>query len=163
MTEDTEGKPIKLSDYKGKVVMLDFWGTWCGPCMQMVPHNVETAKKYEGKQFVIIGVNSDRDKEKLAERIKAEKITYRSFWNSDKGAGGPDQCGMESARLADRDPDRPQGRHPPSLPRLTRYQGRIPRSRYGRRNIGESGREQSFKVIGFLVSRDTESSEWSVL
>ena len=89
MTEDTEGKPIKLSDYKGKVVMLDFWGTWCGPCMQMVPHNVETAKKYEGKQFVIIGVNSDRDKEKLAERIKAEKITYRSFWNSDKGAGGP--------------------------------------------------------------------------
>ncbi len=83
--EDTEGKPMKLSDFKGKVVMLDFWGTWCGPCMQMVPHNLEVSKKYAGKPFVLVGVNSDRDKEKLAKRIEEEKITYRSFWNGKEG------------------------------------------------------------------------------
>jgi thiol-disulfide isomerase/thioredoxin len=87
--EDTTGKPMKLSDYKGKVVMLDFWGTWCGPCMQMVPHNVEVAKKYADKPFVIVGVNSDTDKVKLAKRIEEEKITYRSFWNGQNGPGGP--------------------------------------------------------------------------
>lgn len=87
--EDTEGKPMKLSDFKGKVVMLDFWGTWCGPCMQMVPHNVEVTKKYADKPFVLVGVNSDRDKEKLAKRMAEEKITYRSFWNGEEGAAGP--------------------------------------------------------------------------
>ncbi|QVL31555.1 TlpA family protein disulfide reductase [Telmatocola sphagniphila] len=86
--EDTEGKALKLSDFKGKVIMLDFWGTWCGPCMQMVPHNVKTVKKYEGKPFVLVGVNSDRDKEKLAKRIEEEKINYRSFWNGEKGPAG---------------------------------------------------------------------------
>src|SRR3954468_4519984 len=55
----------------------------------MYPHELSLVKRLEGKPFTIIGVNSDTDKDKLKETLKEEKITWRSFWNGEKGTGGP--------------------------------------------------------------------------
>ena len=57
---DVDGKPLKLSDYRGKVIVLVFWASWCGPCMEQVPHEVALAKRLAGKPFTILGVNMDR-------------------------------------------------------------------------------------------------------
>lgn len=54
---DKDGHPVKLSDYKGKTVVLDFWATWCGPCQQSLPHTTEIAKKYADKNVVMLAVN----------------------------------------------------------------------------------------------------------
>ena len=52
-----DGTQLKLYDYRGKVVALVFWGSWCGPSMAMVPHERELVKKFQGKPFALIGVN----------------------------------------------------------------------------------------------------------
>src|SRR6202030_2598202 len=79
--EDLEGKSFKLSDYRGKVVLLDFWGSWCGPCMAMNEHGRSLVKKLEGKPFVIVGVNSDSDRAKAKEVSAKKGLTWRSFWD----------------------------------------------------------------------------------
>lgn len=55
--QDRDGKPVHLSDYKGKVVVLDFWSTWCGPCQQSLPHTNQVARKYADKNVVVLAVN----------------------------------------------------------------------------------------------------------
>jgi len=55
--QDKDGKPVKLSDYRGKTVVLDFWATWCGPCQSSLPHTTEMAKKYAAKNVVVLAVN----------------------------------------------------------------------------------------------------------
>lgn len=58
--EDVDGKLIKLSDYKGKVVLLNFWGTWCGPCQQLMPHEIKKVTvEYKNRPFAMIGVAMD--------------------------------------------------------------------------------------------------------
>jgi thiol-disulfide isomerase/thioredoxin len=56
---DTDGKPVKSSDFAGKVVILDFWATWCPPCKAEIPGFVELQKKYGDKGLVIVGVSLD--------------------------------------------------------------------------------------------------------
>jgi thiol-disulfide isomerase/thioredoxin len=56
--QDKDGKPVKLSDYQGKVVVLDFWATWCGPCQASLPHTNEIAHKYGDKGVVVLAVNT---------------------------------------------------------------------------------------------------------
>lgn len=85
--EDLEGKKFKLSDYRGKVVSLVFWGSWCPPCRAMIPHERELVKKMQDRPFAMIGVNSDKDKEELKEFREKEKITWRSFWNGGSTSG----------------------------------------------------------------------------
>lgn len=86
--EDLEGKPLKLSDYRGKVVVLSFWGTWCGPCMDRIPHERELVKRFRDKPFVLLGVNSDLDKQSLKGELDRHGITWRSFWCGPKGTDG---------------------------------------------------------------------------
>jgi RNA polymerase sigma factor (sigma-70 family) len=88
---DMDDKPLKLSDYRGKVVLLVFWATWCGPCMALVPHERELAKRYAGRPFAVVGVNGDGDiiygkdgkpidqKARVKARMKREGIAWRSF------------------------------------------------------------------------------------
>jgi thiol-disulfide isomerase/thioredoxin len=86
--EDIDGKQFKLSDYRGKVVLLDFWGHWCGPCRAMYAHERSLVKRLEGKPFVLLGVNSDKDRDELKKVLVKEEITWRSFWNGG-GTSGP--------------------------------------------------------------------------
>jgi thiol-disulfide isomerase/thioredoxin len=85
--DDLDGKRFKLSDSRGKVTLLVFWGSWCGPCMALVPQERALAVRYAGRPFAIVGVNSDGDRAKARETTDRDKMTWRSFWN---GADGPD-------------------------------------------------------------------------
>ena len=73
-----DGKPVKLSDYagKGKVVLVDFWASWCGPCRREMPNLVEAYKQYKGKNFEIVGVSLDQDGEAWKKAIKDLGITW---------------------------------------------------------------------------------------
>lgn len=82
-----DGKPLKLSDYKGKVVVLVFWGTWCGPCMAQVPHEREMAKRYQDRPFAILGIDCDSDKSAALKVMKKEGITWPNWNDGDPGEG----------------------------------------------------------------------------
>lgn len=83
-----DGKPVKLSDYvgKGKVVLIDFWASWCGPCRRDMPNLVELYKQYKGKNFEIVGVSLDQSGDAWKESIKKLNITWPQmsdlkYWN----------------------------------------------------------------------------------
>lgn len=76
---DLEGRPLRLSDYRGRVVLLNFWGTWCFPCMKLVPHERELAAAHRGQPFDIVGVNCDDDAQKAREAVARHGMTWRSF------------------------------------------------------------------------------------
>ena len=68
---------VKPADMKGKVVIVDFYATWCGPCMTAIPHNNEMYKKYKDQGLVIIGVcASSRGQDKFAANAKEKGIEY---------------------------------------------------------------------------------------
>ena len=73
---DQEGKAIALSSLKGKVVLIDFWASWCGPCRQENPNVVKVYQKYHGKGFEILGVSLDQRKEDWLKAIKDDNLTW---------------------------------------------------------------------------------------
>ncbi|MBI4569493.1 MAG: TlpA family protein disulfide reductase [Planctomycetes bacterium] len=70
-----DGKEFKLSDFRGKVIILDFWATWCPPCRAEIPHFKELAKEYGPKGLVVIGV-SDEERATVAKFADANGINY---------------------------------------------------------------------------------------
>jgi cytochrome c biogenesis protein CcmG/thiol:disulfide interchange protein DsbE len=77
--EDISGEPLSLSEVKGKVVVVDFWATWCGPCLMSIPELVDLQDKYEAKGLVVVGISVDDEVSKgelLAFKEKM-RINYR--------------------------------------------------------------------------------------
>jgi thiol-disulfide isomerase/thioredoxin len=83
--KDIDGKPVKLSDYKGKVVVIDIWATWCGPCRAMIPHERELVKKMADKPFVLVSISADDKVETLKEFIAKEPMPWTHWFNGAQG------------------------------------------------------------------------------
>jgi peroxiredoxin len=82
--KDANGKLVRLADYQGKVVLLDFWATWCGPCKIEIPWFMEFQRKYKDRGFEVVGVSMDDDGWKSITPFVAEKkINYRIVLGDD--------------------------------------------------------------------------------
>jgi peroxiredoxin len=82
-----EGKEVSLSSFRGTNVLIDFWASWCAPCRQLNPEMVRLYKQYKDKNFTILGVSLDKEKDAWTKAIKQDKLTWTQvselkYWNS---------------------------------------------------------------------------------
>jgi thiol-disulfide isomerase/thioredoxin len=83
--QDLTSQPLSVAKFKGKIVLVDFWATWCGPCMEEMPNVIAAYNKYHDKGFEIIGVSLDRDdpgeKDKLAAFLKDHQMPWPQYYD----------------------------------------------------------------------------------
>jgi thiol-disulfide isomerase/thioredoxin len=73
---DTSGKQISLESFKGQYVLIDFWASWCGPCRAENPNVVRTFEKYKNKNFTVLGISLDKDKQKWIDAVAADGLNW---------------------------------------------------------------------------------------
>ncbi len=81
-TTGLDGKVARLSDYKGKVVLLDIWATWCPPCREMIPHERDMVRKMTKRPFVLISVSVDDNKGTLLKFLEKEPMPWVHWWEN---------------------------------------------------------------------------------
>jgi thiol-disulfide isomerase/thioredoxin len=81
-----DGKTLTLESLTGKVVLIDFWATWCGPCRNALPHIRQIAKKFDGQPFVVLSISQDSDQAKWNEFVEKNGMTWLQYRD---GASGP--------------------------------------------------------------------------
>lgn len=84
---DVQGKPVKLSAFKGKYVLLDFWASWCKPCRLENPNVVKVYNKFKSKNFTVLGVSLDQSKDAWVKAIETDKLAWNHVsdlqqWNN---------------------------------------------------------------------------------
>ena len=85
--QDLNGKTVSLSDFKGKVVVLDFWATWCPPCVKEIPHFIELYEQYKDQGFAMVGISVDREGIGVVESFARKyKINYPILMNDGRVA-----------------------------------------------------------------------------
>ena len=87
---DSKGNSVALSQYQGKVTLLNFWATWCGPCVGELPNVLKTYEKFHPQGFEIIGISLDQEKDALESFVKKNEMTWpQAFdgkgWENDGG------------------------------------------------------------------------------
>lgn len=82
---DLSGVPLKLSEYRGQVVLLSFWASWCDPCMRLVPHERELVKRYREKPFALLGINEDDNLDHALHASERMQMSWRSWRKVRKG------------------------------------------------------------------------------
>jgi peroxiredoxin len=85
---DANGKPIPLSSFRGKYLLVDFWASWCGPCRAENPNVVKAYNEFKGKNFAILGVSLDKEKDAWQEAIRSDRLEWNhvsdlKFWESE--------------------------------------------------------------------------------
>jgi len=83
-----DGKDFNIESLKGKVVLVDFWATWCGPCLQEMPHVSDMYESYHAKGFEVVGVSLDEKREVLQEFLKENKIPWVQLYSDSDGTTG---------------------------------------------------------------------------
>lgn len=84
---DANGQIIKLSSLHGKVVLLDFWASWCGPCRRSNPHTLSVYNEYKDKGFEVYGVSIDENKQAWSNAIRQDKMTWLQVIDTKAGYG----------------------------------------------------------------------------
>jgi peroxiredoxin len=83
-----DGKKFDWAKYKGKVVLVDFWATWCGPCIEELPNVKEVYEKYHDQGFDVVGISLDEDREALEAFIEKEHLRWPILFSNDPKATG---------------------------------------------------------------------------
>lgn len=96
--DDLDGKPVALADYRGKILVLNFWATWCPPCRKEIPDLVEIHNRYGGRGVALVGVAVE-EKARVPDFVKANNINYRILLGKDKGIELLQALGNKSAGL----------------------------------------------------------------
>ncbi len=84
-SRNLDGEKVQLKDYKGKVVVLDMWATWCGPCKSMIPHEREMVRKHKDDPFSLISVSGDEEKSTLKKFLETTKMPWVHWWDGPRG------------------------------------------------------------------------------
>jgi thiol-disulfide isomerase/thioredoxin len=106
-----DGSPFDWGKYQGKVVLIDFWATWCGPCLQEIPNIDANYKKYKAKGFEVVGVNLDDESQTVVRWLEAQQLPWTTVLSADPNARGFEhplavKCGIDAIPflvLLDRD------------------------------------------------------------
>jgi thiol-disulfide isomerase/thioredoxin len=75
------GEELSLDKFKGKIVLLDFWASWCGPCRAEMPEVKRLWKKYQNENFILIGINMDDNRKAFEQYVKEEGVVWPQFYD----------------------------------------------------------------------------------
>ena len=97
------GKPLALADFKGQIVLLNFWASWCGPCRQEMPILEQLNRQYHGKGVTLLGINVEPDSAAAVDWLKATPVTFPILFDTEsKVSNLYEVAGMPNTVIVDR-------------------------------------------------------------